>query len=384
MKSKAKRSTPRRKRFHFAVSSLMLSSLLLLSLQQNAPATEIVEEAQKKKHINAAYVYDRKGLTFADRDAKNIDQLNYSFALLKKGRVSGDHWQSIDAFKAYIAKYPHIYPVLSVGGWGADGFSQAASTAEGRALFVKSAMELMQKHGFLGIDIDWEYPGSKAGGIASSSNDKKNFTLLLQELRAALDAQTQKDGLERRLCIAVGAVESLVDNIECAKLAGIVDQFNMMTYDLQTQQVASHHTPLYSGGGQYSSSADAAIRAYAKAGIPKEKMMLGAAHYGRSWKSTSTNGNALFLPASGGGTKTVRYEDIVQMISSGKSTRYFDETAKAPYLFDGKTFISYDDPESIAHKGAYVRANSLMGMMCWEYGGDPSGELLAAMRNSMK
>lgn len=38
---------------------------------------------------------------------------------------------------------------------------------------------------------------------------------------------------------------------------------------------------------------------------------------------------------------------------------------------------------SIYHKGAYALENSLMGMMCWEYGGDSSGELLAAMHESL-
>ena len=73
--------------------------------------------------------------------------------------------------------------VLAIGGWGADGFSQAASTADGRARFVDSTLVLMERYGFLGVDIDWEYPGSSAAGIASSANDRKNFTLLLQALR---------------------------------------------------------------------------------------------------------------------------------------------------------------------------------------------------------
>jgi len=62
---------------------------------------------------------------------------------------------------------------------------------------------------------------------------------------------------------------------------------------------------------------------------------------------------------------------------------YFDDTAKAPYAVDGNTFITYDNPVSIGHKGAYVTQNGLMGMMCWEYGGDESGELLRAMYESM-
>ncbi len=50
----------------------------------------------------------------------------------------------------------------------------------------------------------------------------------------------------------------------------------------------------------------------------------------------------------------------------------------------GDRFATYDDPLSISHKGAYVKANELMGMMCWEYSGDSGGELLAAMKESLR
>ena len=81
-------------------------------------------------------------------------------------------------------------------------FSQAASTADGRARFVDSTLVLMERYGFLGVDIDWEYPGSSAAGIASSANDRKNFTLLLQALREGLDSLTAQDGKPRMLAVA--------------------------------------------------------------------------------------------------------------------------------------------------------------------------------------
>lgn len=62
----------------------------------------------------------------------------------------------------------------------------------------------MERHGFLGVDIDWEYPGSSAAGIASSANDRKNFTLLLQALREGLDSLTAQDGKPRMLAVALG------------------------------------------------------------------------------------------------------------------------------------------------------------------------------------
>ena len=51
-------------------------------------------------------------------------------------------------------------------------------------------------------------------------------------------------------------------------------------------------------------------------------------------------------------------------------TRYWDGKARVPWLFDGTTFWSYDDPKSLKHKTEYVRRHGLGGVMFWELTGD--------------
>ena len=55
--------------------------------------------------------------------------------------------------------------LLSVGGWGADGFSQGSRTAQNREKMAQSAAELVKEYGLDGIDIDWEYPCSSLAGL---------------------------------------------------------------------------------------------------------------------------------------------------------------------------------------------------------------------------
>jgi chitinase len=55
----------------------------------------------------------------------------------------------------------------------------------------------------------------------------------------------------------------------------------------------------------------------------------------------------------------------------------------APYLFNGKTFISYEDEESVTAKGTYAKDNGLMGVMFWEYGQDTTGTLVKALYTAM-
>ena len=328
------------------------------------------------KQRTAAYVMDRTNLIFRDEDAPMLDQLNFSFALVKDGIVSGDHWQQIAAYRAYIERHPHILPVVSVGGWGADGFSQAAATETGRQRFVESTLQLMQENGFLGVDIDWEYPGSDAAGIASSPDDRQNFTLLMMALRQGLDQLTVQDGKSRLLACALGASPSLINHIDGKIIGALVDQVNLMTYDMYTPGVCAHHTALYAGHSDYPVCAANAVKWYMDAGIPAEKIMMGCAMYGRVFALENGNDAPLFTSSPSNGSQTMNYKQFIQDPSF---TLHFDSQAKAAYGVNQQSFVTLDSVESITCKREYAREHGLMGLMCWEYGGDADGVLLRAM-----
>lgn len=81
------------------------------------------------------------------------------------------------------------------------------------------------------------------------------------------------------------------------------------------------------------------------------------------------------------------YAELRQkLINSGAFVRGWDDRAKAPYLWDGaaKTFITYDDPRSLAIKADYVREHHLGGMMFWELSQDYDDELLDVIARGMR
>ena len=55
------------------------------------------------------------------------------------------------------------------------------------------------------------------------------------------------------------------------------------------------------------------------------------------------------------------------------------EESKAPWLYDGSSFWTYEDPISIAYKVDYAQHHRMGGLMIWELSGDDaSGTLLRA------
>jgi chitinase len=97
-----------------------------------------------------------------------------------------------------------------------------ASTSTNRAKFIRSAINFAHAHGFDGIDIDWEYPGWQEQG--GKPEDTPNFTLLLKELREAINAD--KSGL--LLTIAAPAGPAKIRLIELNKIHQYLDFINLM------------------------------------------------------------------------------------------------------------------------------------------------------------
>lgn len=282
-------------------------------------------------------------------------------------------------------KYKELKIVLSVGGWGADGFSQAARTKEGRERFAASALAIVKEYGLDGIDIDWEYPGTSLAGIASDRSDKENYTLLLAELRKTLDAY--REGM--LVTTAVGGDVYFALQTDMKEASRYLDYVQLMTYDLQGgfQKVTGHHAALYhSEGNLFDACVQKAVNGFVNAGVPMEKLILGVPFYSRKWDGVKGAGcrNGLGMEAETVGGYGGDYGELKESwIGKRGFIRYWDEQAKVPYLFDGETFISYEDCESLGVKIAYLKEKGMGGIMFWEYKCDPSGELLSFIKKNM-
>ncbi|HUQ83658.1 MAG TPA: glycosyl hydrolase family 18 protein [Gemmatimonadaceae bacterium] len=251
--------------------------------------------------------------------------------------------------------------VLMLGGAGEHaGFVGAASSAN-RATFVANLISTMDSLGYDGIDVDWE---------PVNAEDRAPLLSLLQELRAARPNML--------LTIPVGWVNTnFPTSIDSwyATVAGVVDQVNMMTYDMAGPYggwVTWHSSALLDAQPNHPSSIASSAQAYRNVGVPAAKLGIGLGFYGTCWRGATgprqAIGSGVTLVAS---DNTMSYANIMASYYDA-STRQWDALAKVPYLSFATpkgpqqcNFVSYDDEQSIAEKGAHVKANGLGGAIIW-------------------
>ena len=134
----------------------------------------------QKKHLLIGYVQSRALPDVTPEDARKMTHINIAFSPCERRPGDcGKHPQSGLPPKAQGVQ-PQIGILLSVGGWGVYGFSEAAATAAGRQRFAQTSVEILRTYKLDGIDIDWEYPTYGWAGIDASPEDRYTFTLLLE------------------------------------------------------------------------------------------------------------------------------------------------------------------------------------------------------------
>jgi chitinase len=158
-----------------------------------------------------------------------------------------------------------------------------------------------------------------------------------------------------------------------------------MTYGMDSSTKSTHHVPLYynqpnalaAGCSIY----DTVNYYIAEGGVAiTQKLVVGAAFYGRKFTNTAGIGQAATRVSS------PAYHIIKRDYIDKGFTEHWDDIAKVPYIHDvaNNIVFTYESPRSIAEKSAYIKANNLGGMMVWQYGQDNSGTLIQAIYDTMK
>lgn len=366
----------------------LLRALAMAACLLAAQAHAAASDAPARLKV-IGYVMD--GPTLPPISARKLDAINFAFALVDpQGAVylpGGTAPRSLAGLVALRRENPGLKVLLSIGGWGADHFSEAALTPQARARFADSAARLAREHDLDGIDIDWEYPTLPGPGISHRPEDRDNFSLLLETVRARLDELGRERGRHYLLTIAAADGEA-ARGLDLPRIVRVLDWINLMTYDFygSLSPTTGHHAGLDRSAHAPAGSRTTvqAVDEFLAAGVPPRKLHVGVAFYGRMFAEVE--------PAHEGVNQRYgRYVDALPwrelrgLAGRDGYVRGWDAQAQAPYLWNAatRTFVTYDDPQSLAAKAAFVRARGLGGVMYWEHRQDADDELLDALRAGM-
>jgi chitinase len=378
-----------------AFAATVVAMLGVASSPHSRPSSAQTTPAAAATPVIIAYVFPRnEPIVPAEIAASKLTHINYAFADVRDGRVVEGFGRDAENFKLLAElrrQHPHLRILISVGGWTwSNNFSDAALTAESRRRFTESAIGFLRRHDLDGIDIDWEYPGLRGNNNVHRPEDRENFTAMMSELRQALDAEGRAKNRRYLLTFAAGASPDFIAHTEMDKVQASVDFVNLMTYDFRTSDpIAGHHANLYLNPADTKQrSVDSAVREFIAAGVPPAKLVVGVPFYGRAWADIKGEGTGPYQPGSRPAERIeTKYGSMsAALVDRGGFVRMWDSQAQAPYLWnkDTRTFISYDDPESMRLKSAYIRDHGLAGVMFWEYYGDTTGVLLDTLFTALR
>ncbi|MEJ7559445.1 MAG: glycoside hydrolase family 18 protein [Pedobacter sp.] len=305
----------------------------------------------KPKPIIVAYV---TSWTTVIPDPNYVTHINYAFGHVNDifNGIKVDNPSRLKSIVSLKDQFPNLKVMISIGGWGSGKFSEMAASHENRKSFAKDCQRVLKEFKLDGIDIDWEYPTSNAAKISNSPDDTKNYTLMMQEIRAQI-------GKKKLLTLASAADAKYID---FNAIYPIVDFVNIMAYDMANPPY--HHAGLFKSRFTSGISVDEAITAHVNAGMPIGRLVLGIPFYGHG-----RNGVGDY----------VDYRDII------KITRFkpmWDEEAQAPYWVNanGEFVLTYETSRSIAIKCEHLLKRGLLGAMYWDYGADTDvGDLRKAV-----
>ena len=277
---------------------------------------------------------------------------------------------------------PGLKTLLAIGGWneGSTTYSDMALTKERRSTFIQSCIDLLLKHGFDGMDMDWEYPGGRDDS-AGRPEDKANFASLLREMRTEFDKE------DLMMTAAVSAGYKLIDtSYDIEAMSKSLDFINIMTYDYhgcwEGHDYTGHNSPLFGRPEEeddespgYRTNIDYTINAWLEAGAKKSQLLLGLPTYGHGFVLKDPNDHGIFAPSTNciqAGPYTQEagywgYNEICDLVirKSDEWTFVRDEYIVAPYAFQGRNWIGYDDKESVQRKAEYVLDMDLAGAFFW-------------------
>ncbi|KAG7205193.1 hypothetical protein KM043_018281 [Ampulex compressa] len=320
-----------------------------------------------------------------DIDLQLCTHIIYGFAVLEPKNLTmriqdtpeKKYKEFIDRIAAMKLK-SNVKFLIGLGGWKdskTDKYSRLAHSPSQRIQFAQHALQFIEKHGFDGLDLVWEYPVCwQVKCNRGPLSDKDAFTNLVKDLGAVLRS---KGFL---LSAAVSPDKNVVDvAYDVPSIMKHLDWVNVMTYDYHGywEGKTGHAAPLYGNSGDdYRLNVNFSINHWIDKGTSPDKLVMGIPAYGQSFGlskvSKATPGFREEVSCAGQAGEFTRspgflaYYEICDNIRNNGWTVSKDREKRAgPYAWKDNQWISYDDVADVTRKAEYIKSLDLGGGMLW-------------------
>ncbi|XP_045475619.1 probable chitinase 10 [Harmonia axyridis] len=318
-----------------------------------------------------------------DIDPSLCTHITYGFAVLDSSTLTikpHDSWADIDNnfyTKVVAYKAKGLKVLIALGGWNdslGDKYSRLVNNPEARARFVEQALKFIEKWGFDGLDLDWEYPKCwQVDCNKGPSSDKEGFASLVREL----SAQFKPRGL--LLSSAVSPSKMVIDaGYDVPTLSRYFDWIAVMTYDFHGNwdKQTGHVAPLYYYPGDVYDyfNANFSMHYWIEKGAPPSKLVMGMPMYGQSFSLADASNNGLNAQSYGPGeagefTRAggfMAFYEICERVKRRSWNVVRDSQGRmGPYAYSGNQWVSYDDIAEIKRKSQLIKDLGLAGGMIW-------------------
>lgn len=238
---------------------------------------------------------------------------------------------------------PNLKVFASLSRGPAGDFAATSADPTKLDFFIKYAVSVVQQNGiFDGIDIHWKYPDSR-------TSDPPNFVNMLRTLKAELAKENKLLSV-----FLVGGMDQVPQAYDKVSICSTVDIVNLMGFDMASfrYMTTELNTPI--------DMVDNAVLSYVSNGCEASKVALGLSTHGFSYSLQNPPQNGVNAPATN--PTKIPYRDVCKKV--GSMTTVWEK--EVPYSFDSTTWISYDNPTSIAAKLKMASSRGLAGAVFYD------------------
>lgn len=320
----------------------------------------------------------------APQDDGSVELLHpkFAFGVGYNYEMPQGHFEQLLEIKR---KYPHLKIMLSVGGGGSnqtfinlykknllkkcaknfvktlDSYTYTYRPAKG---VDRKTVSFNYRKLFDGIDINWEF---SARGVKEGY--AQSYLSFVKEMKKLLKRRGRKVRKKMLLTATLQISPAVYRALPIQEVSQYLDWFHVMAYDVYglNSKLVGYNSPICGAAGSISAyTIDGALNRIIDEGVSPDKLVLGISGYG--YKYAGTNGYNRPFERKNKYTKAVPYRDISKYFLLNKNyKKKVDGNGMVPSQFSkkNKTFVSYDDPESVTFKAQLAAEKRLHGVMFW-------------------